>query len=171
MSTTYDSRTGLTARVPSPAGTAVAQGAQARAAEKSRRRRDAQRRRSRPRLGRTLLAAAALTLLASAVVACGSSGNSPAASHSAIGYLTCLSQHRGAPGGARQACRSQRPPGGLKQLLQQFTGCLHAHHVTLPAAASSSGGKGAWQEILRVKSGSRAQRAAFDSCKSALSGS
>jgi hypothetical protein len=128
---------------------------------------------TRLRWGLTL--AAVLAVLLFGLAACGTPGSpkagsaaSPSGSGSVIAYVNCLSRHSG--GGARKACKSQRPEAGLSSALQRFTSCLHSHGVTLPSASPGTGSKGTLRSILRLKSGSQTQRSAYKSCTSGIGG-
>jgi hypothetical protein len=145
------------------------------------------------RPGRILMAGAVVPALALTVTACGSSATaSPTAAGSASpgsgsAYFNCLREHgvTGFGGGsgsstpssninsARQACASLRPSGGFggfggsgtfSAAFQKFESCLSAHGVTLPS--SSDGG---FRSLFgELQSGSAADQAAFNACKSDL---
>lgn len=73
---------------------------------------------------------------------------------------------------ARQACASLRPSGGFggsvgfSAAFQKFESCLSAHGVTLPSGSSS--GEGFRGLFADLQSGSPADKAAFNACKSDL---
>lgn len=142
-----------------------------------------------------LLALAACGSAASASPAAGSSASPAAGSSSSPGsgsaYFNCLREH-GVTGGyggrsssgssssgssaainsARQACASLRPSGGFggsvgfSAAFQKFESCLSAHGVTLPSGSSS--GEGFRGLFADLQSGSPADKAAFNACKSDL---
>jgi hypothetical protein len=150
------------------------------------------------RPGRILTAGAAVPALVLAVTACGSSTTtSPTAAGSASpgsgsAYFNCLREHGVTRSGgssattpstgstpsstvnsARQDCASLRPSGGFggfggsgtfSAAFQKFESCLSAHGVTLPS--SSDGG---FRSLFgELQSGSTADQAAFNACKSDL---
>jgi hypothetical protein len=125
------------------------------------------------RPGRLIASAvAAMCLLAAVAVlaACGAPGASsprPSPSGDAHLYLTCLigQLNKGGGTGARQACRSQRPAGGLGPALQSFARCLQGHGVVLPSESPGTTTGDALRYLDQVRTGSAAQRAAFSACQ------
>lgn len=121
---------------------------------------------------RKLAVAAVLAVLLLFLAACGTSGSgsggataSPSGSGGTSAYINCLLHHTGG-GGARKACKSLVPAGGLSSVFQAFTKCLHAHGVTLQGVSPE--GKGAYKAIRQLESGSSSQRSALKSCITGL---
>jgi hypothetical protein len=118
--------------------------------------------------------AALVAVLVLGLAACGPSGSpaagssaSPTGSGGVSAYINCLNQHRGS-GGARKACKSLIPAGGLGSVLRAFTNCLQSHGVTLPAASPGASSGGILKSIRQLKSGTSAQQSAYNACTSSL---
>jgi hypothetical protein len=120
---------------------------------------------SRRRRGITwFIAAACLLAIVTALAACGASGAAPSGDGRA--YVDCLFSHLKDSGGTgpRKACQSQRPAGGLGPALQTFASCLNGHGVVLPIQSPGTNVSEALRYLNQLRSGTRAQRAAFNTC-------
>jgi hypothetical protein len=141
-----------------------------------------------------LVAVTACGSTTSAASSSASGSGSGSGSGSASAYFNCLREHGAAAGGfgsgsgtgnfsaasaARQACASLRPSGGFggfsgfsgfgggdfTAALQKFESCVKSHGVTLPSSSSSGGFRALMTEL---RSGSSADQAAFNDCRSDL---
>ncbi len=108
------------------------------------------------------------------VTACGASGAAPHAPSASPGdvrtYVNCLFGHANDSGGTgpRQACRAQRPAGGLGPALQAFTSCLHQHGLVLPSQSPDTTVSGVLRYLDQLRAGTSAQQAAFNACLSSV---
>jgi hypothetical protein len=84
--------------------------------------------------------------------------------------VDCLFSHMKDSGGtgSRQACRSQRPAGGLAPALEAFDSCLNGHGVVLPSQSPGSPVSDALQYLNQLRTGTSSQRAAFNACLSSV---
>jgi hypothetical protein len=121
------------------------------------------------------VAAAGVAIMLLALVACGSSGVTPAApsaqpsaSGSVHAYVSCLFQHLGSNGGigARKACQALRPASGLGPVLRAFAHCLQSHGAVLPSQSPGTSAGDALRYLGQFASGTSSQRAAFGACES-----
>ena len=106
-----------------------------------------------------------------ALAGCGASGAAPHPSPGGVhAYVNCLFSHMTDSGGTgpRKACQSQRPPGGLGPALQAFASCLNGHGVALPSQSPGTTVSDALQYLDQLRSGTPAQRAAFNACLSSV---
>ena len=132
--------------------------------------------RARPHRCRRAIArssmAACLLAAVTALTACGASGAAPHAAPSGDvrAYVDCLFSHmKDSDGtGPRQACRSQRPAGGLAPALEAFESCLKGHGVVLPSRSPGTTVSDALQYLDQLRTGTAAQRAAFNACLSSV---
>ena len=129
--------------------------------------------RLRPRGAARLIAVACLLTALAAVTSCGTSGTAssrPSSSGDVRAYVDCLFSHTKDSGGTgpRRACQSQRPAGGLGPALQAFASCLNRHGVVLPSQSPGTTVSGSLRYLSQLRSGTSAQRAAFNACLSGV---
>lgn len=134
------------------------------------------RRRARPypygrAIARSAMAACLLAAV-TALAACGASGAAPHAvpSGDVQAYVDCLFSHMNDSGGTgpRQACRSQRPAGDLAPTLEAFASCLNRHGVVVTSQSPGTTVGDALQYLSQFRTGTTAQRAAFNACLSSV---
>ena len=129
--------------------------------------------RRRPGAARSIAVACLLAVVIT-VTACGASGAAPHAPNVSPGgtraYVNCLFSHMRDSGGtgARQACQSQRPAGGLGPVLRAFASCLNGHGVVLPTQSPGTTVGDALRYLNQFRSGTPTQRAAFSACLSSV---
>jgi hypothetical protein len=106
------------------------------------------------------------------LAACGGSGAAPHAAPSGDvrTYVDCLFSHMQDSGatGPRKACQAQRPAGGLGPALEAFASCLNRHGVVLASQSPETSVSDALRYLDQFRTGSAAQRAAFNACLSSV---
>ena len=115
---------------------------------------------------------ACLLAVVTMLAACSAPGAAPHAAPSSDvrTYDDCLFSHTQDSGGTgpRKACQAQRPAGGLGLALETFASCLNRHGVVLASQSPGASVSDALRYLNQFRTGSTAQRAAFNACLSSV---